>query len=268
METVDKTILSWDVGVHNLAYCILSYNKEAYRFPILKWEVIDLLDTSDGGENDDKCTYLMKNGDVCGKKAMFKSSNMMFCTRHSKVKDVVSNKEIGEIVAIKQPTKKEIQEKGSLINLGKSMFKKLDERPFMLDVSTVIIENQPCMKNPKMKSVQMMLFSYFVLKGVMPIESHIDHIQLIAARNKLKVYKGPEIKSDKKTVYARTKDLGIKYCTSMIDDDPENSEFLKTHKKKDDLCDAYLQGAFYFVNMIDPVISKKDKAKIKVDAKK
>lgn len=240
------SILSWDVGVHNLAFCKLSYDKDNYKFPIDQWAVIDLLD-----EERHLCIHQLKSGKVCGKQGSYTcvlkendSDNeekvQYLCATHSKVKDA---KDLYDKIAlIKKPTKKEQSEKRSLINLGRSMYKKLDAMPELLEVDAVVIENQPCMKNPTMKSVQMMLFSYFLMKGV-------ENIQLISARNKLKVYKGEEMTSTKKTGYAKTKDLGIKYCEEMIKDDAENLKYLKTHKKKDDLCDAYLQGAFYLANM-------------------
>lgn len=262
------SILSWDVGVHNLAFCKLSYDKNNYKFPIDQWAVIDLLD-----EVKHLCIHQLKSGKVCGKQGSYtcvlketseendieenkndgdnapngdiqnnpvEEKVQYLCATHSKVKDA---KDLYDKIAlIKKPTKKEQSEKRSLINLGRSMYKKLDAMPELLEVEAVVIENQPCMKNPTMKSVQMMLFSYFLMKNV-------ENIQLISARNKLKVYKGEEMTSTKKTGYAKTKDLGIKYCEEMIKDDAENLKYLKTHKKKDDLCDAYLQGAFYLANM-------------------
>lgn len=36
-----------------------------------------------------------------------------------------------------------------------------------LNVEEIIIENQPVFKNPTMKSIQMLLYSYFVMNGLM-----------------------------------------------------------------------------------------------------
>ena len=38
-------ILSWDVGIINLSYCILDYNKETNEKKILKLGIINLIDT-------------------------------------------------------------------------------------------------------------------------------------------------------------------------------------------------------------------------------
>ena len=39
---------------------------------------------------------------------------------------------------------------------------KLNQIPELLEVDYVFIENQPVLKNPQMKSIQMILYSYFL----------------------------------------------------------------------------------------------------------
>lgn len=69
---------------------------------------------------------------------------------------------------------------------AKKMFSKLDERPELLQVDLVKIENQPCLKNPIMKSIGVMLFSYYVLKN-MQHNLNIE-IKYVSAASKLKVH--------------------------------------------------------------------------------
>ena len=68
-------ILSWDVGIKNLAYCIIS--KQLDKFLIEKWEKIDIVDS-------DKCVCagLMKSGKVCGKKATYCFNDIYYCKLH------------------------------------------------------------------------------------------------------------------------------------------------------------------------------------------
>ena len=54
---------------------------------------------------------------------------------------------------------------------------------------------------------------------------------MINARNKLKVYKGPEIKCDIKETYKRNKFLAIKYTDIMIRENDKIEE--KYHKLYD-----------------------------------
>ncbi len=37
-------VLSWDVGIINLAFCLIDYNKETKDFKILDWDIINLTD--------------------------------------------------------------------------------------------------------------------------------------------------------------------------------------------------------------------------------
>ena len=92
----------------------------------------------------------------------------------------------------------------------------------------------------------MIVYSYFVINGVCREDCSIKNVEMINARNKLKVYKGEPIKCDIKETYKRNKYLAIQYCGKMIND--EEKKFIDLYnnsKKKDDLSDSYLQGIYY-----------------------
>ena len=97
-----------------------------------------------------------------------------------------------------------------------------------------------------MKSIQMIIYTFFVMDGVMKEDSSIETIHMVNARNKLKVYKGPPVECNKKGKYAQNKYLSVVYTKEMIKE--EEDEFIKLFdesKKKDDLADAYLQGIYW-----------------------
>jgi hypothetical protein len=138
----------------------------------------------------------------------------------------------------------------------KKLIEKLDEIPELLQVDKIIIENQPSLKNPKMKTISSALYTYFLIRGIIDkniTNSKITNIHFISPSNKLKVNENNTImvlskvnQADKK--YKLTKSLGIKYCKQLIQND-ENAktifnEISKKHKI-DDMCDAMLQGAYY-----------------------
>ena len=50
-----------------------------------------------------------------------------------------------------------------------------------------------------------------------------------------------------KMTYKQGKDFAIRKCLTLIDD--IHKDFLKTHKKKDDLCDCYLQAYHYLTKI-------------------
>ena len=250
-------ILSWDVGIINLSYCILDYNKETNEKKILKWGIINLIDTPD----------------------MKKNMNLVF----------------------------------------ENIPRKLNENHFLLDVDYVVIENQPSLKNPKMKSIQMIVYSYFLMYGKIlnTNENKIQQIDFCNASNKLKVYKGPVISledlkrkkkktGEKQTIekflvnedktevvdeevgeevgevvgevveeevgeveiegsievikpikekkiklsYTEKKKMAVEHVKYFLKEynDDENLQFFMEHKKKDDLADSYLQGLFSIIN--------------------
>lgn len=59
-----STILSWDVGIKNLAYCVLQKNE--LKFKILDWGVINLVDDTQ------LCQCILRGGETCKSSAKFK----------------------------------------------------------------------------------------------------------------------------------------------------------------------------------------------------
>ena len=97
-----------------------------------------------------------------------------------------------------------------------------------------------------MKSIQMLVYSYFLVNGVCDINSTISNLEMINARNKLKVYTGPTIECKYKESYKRNKFLAVRYCEIMIKEEKEKFiELYNISKKKDDLSDSYLQGIYW-----------------------
>lgn len=208
-------ILSWDIGILNLSYCILEKNEEN-QIKIIGWDIVNLVDNEE----------------------MKKNRTLIF----------------------------------------ENIPRKLHEIPELLNVDIVVIENQPCLKNPQMKSIQMILYSYFLILGKVignntENSTYIDKIDFCSASNKLKIYKGPEIilqekvrknkkineeskeieskeesKPKKSTMkYSDKKKLAIEHCKYFLQNqDIDYLDFFNNHKKKDDLADSYLQGLYYY----------------------
>ena len=187
-------LLSFDIGIKNLAYCILNYNTEDNSdITIIKWNIIPLLD------KNEKCKGF------------------------------------------------------PLDELTKRMYEHLNKEFYSYDIDIVLLENQPVLKNPVMKSVQMILFSYFQYQKIM-LNRKIKLIKFINAGNKLKVGRNfneinynAEINAIK-SKYTRNKKFAILYTDKILIDrlkDSKNNEYFNKHKKKDDLADAFLQAIYY-----------------------
>ena len=220
-------LLSFDVGIKNLAYCVIDDENDT----IEDWGILNI-------SVDPVCDHIMKGLKQCDKSAKVTVGQTKLCASHMKLK-----------CHRDKPFKKIPKTKNAIFEIGKQIIKCLDDKPYFLETNVVLIENQPALKNPTMKSVQMMVYTYFLVKGVSSPGSPINELEMINARNKLKAYTGPVVPCEIKDRYKRTKFLGIQYCTSMIQENEFIDDKFKTLfqecKKKDDLADAYLQGMYW-----------------------
>ena len=217
-------ILSFDVGIKNLSFCLLNDDI------IEDWGILNIC-------TDDICDHCSKDGKHCDKSAKFVDKDgFKVCPGHSKLKSYSDKK-----------FKKVSKKNNPMLDQGKCIVENLQKKDNFLDVDLVVIENQPALKNPTMKSIQMMIYSYFLINGVCNISSKIENMEMINASNKLKAYKGPVIPCIIKDKYKKTKFLGIEYCKHMINESEQEKKFIDlfvNSKKKDDLADAYLQGVY------------------------
>jgi len=228
--------IGWDIGIKNLAYCIIEKQPDKCEC-IKELEIINLIDPP----KIYNCSCINKNKNNCKGKATYiskENESITYCNKHYKL---LSDKEKKTVKCIKSPKK---CNKYSLEELGLRLFKQLDNNPNFIKCDNIVIENQPVLKNPTMKSIQIMLYSYFLIKN-----KNIKIIKLLNASNKLKVYKGnipdeeKEYLSKIKDKYKRNKMTAILH-TKLMMDDTEKLDYFNSHKKKDDLADAYLMTKY------------------------
>ena len=210
-------VLSIDVGIKNLAFCLFDKSPTAQQFKITKWDIINISEQEDNA----KCCFVEKNV-VCNKPAKFKKDDTCYCLKHSKKqtlqiptaeqKPSFINKqkiqklyEIAEAHNIKYEAKikkidlinlindyiknnyfQSIESKHAadvdLFNIGiniKTKFNKLFEGEENIDY--VIIENQISPIATRMKTIQGMIVQYFIMSNI-----NVKHIEFISAANKLK----------------------------------------------------------------------------------
>lgn len=262
-------ILSWDVGIKNLAYCLFT-KTDVIR--IEEWGVLNLNDppitcnyvckSKECGKNaiarnndacyckahrkhhipnnpiitnptQSQCEYMINGNRLCGKKSTSNLNGVNYCSVHFKS----SQKSFAKSCQLIPIANKALSVDQLVLRLQTA----LEQYPQFLQVDTVLIENQPSLTNPIMKTVSVVLYSYFNLRAfVDDRQSTIQQIKFISPSNKLKISTQPEIKS-----YQMNKKLSVQYCRALIADDPDKLQLLQNHKKKDDLCDAFLQGFYY-----------------------
>lgn len=135
-----------------------------------------------------------------------------------------------------------------------SLRKYLDERPWLLHATTILIEKQPN-KNKKMVSVQHFLNAYFLIKC--PVSTTI----IYDAKHKVTDCVGAG-----REMYKKRKNAAIERCWEFLNEDGAvNRHWLlmfQDSKKKDDLADTVLMG-LSFIRRVEPrkaAASKKKKS--------
>ena len=181
-------ILSFDVGIKNLSFCLLndSIIEDWGILNICTDDVCDHKNAKTGQRCDKSVKYVCKGG------GFSPISEFKVCSGHKKLKQYSDKK-------FKCQSKK----KNPMLDQGKRIVETLQKKDIFLQVDLVVIENQPALKNPTMKSIQMILYSYFLIQGVSNNESSIESIEMINARNKLKAYTGPIVECNIKDKYKR-----------------------------------------------------------------
>jgi len=295
-----KKICAFDIGIKNLSYCILDVNemniirwelihlqtqtptctykingnetcgkeskmkhkinieyfctKHAKLYTKLKTQELENIIKKLKLNEKNKCEIVDKT--KCHKNCTTEINMKKYCEVHGKkiCNEIIKNDKLINV-------KKVSCMKESLSNLGEKMYDALDKRPEILQVDKIVIENQPSQKNPTMKSISILLLSYFIMKKY-------KNVDFIAPSGKLKVNEkltkeilGISNKNDK---YAVTKELGIKYTEKIIQTFKNSEifcEILKKEKKQDDLCDAFLHAYYHSIGsalkLIDDDFSKK-----------
>lgn len=275
-------LLSIDIGIKNLSFCLFNYENSSHHneTKILKWDNIDLSEQTESKciEIDknglcDKPAKFTKDGKCY---CLKHSKKQTFLQPKSDLKPSYLNKqkiqcllEIANKYKIKyenppkkaqilslltefatnncfQPIVKTNASKIDLVTIGRNIQHKFDEilDEHILDITTLIIENQIGPLANKMKTIQGMISQYFIMKN-----NNIQ-IEFISASNKLKDYtpKNKDNGKNEKLDYKQRKHLGIQTCLEMVTIDHRFKEwetFFNKHSKKDDLSDCFLQGMWF-----------------------
>ena len=246
-------LVSFDVGLRNLAVCVMEGTSRS-DVRIVHWEVIDILGEQ-SGLNNPRCFKCSTNATWT-----HVSSAQMACTRHKPkqgkcpTKKALTSKTPEELQTLLEkfglvcPTKKKTDIvtmvylhyrqniwrravksafDGSVIDLCPSIIQSLDGRADVWrGADLVAFENQP---DRRMFAVQGMMNMYFCCRGYKCSGVSATHklSNIITIDDRVDSYKG-------------RKKTGIVHAEALVP--AEWVQHMLKHPKKDDLCDAYLQG--------------------------
>ena len=254
------TTLAFDIGIRNLAWCLVK--KGETKHTILGWQNYDLL----RGEGNEVGVQKVTCSE-CSAKAAYTKGGTLFCARHAasplrdlsgvllkklpslpEMKKILLAKGIVGGVAKKAVAEEKLATFYSLPIVKVKVKKALDTeltvlhdaiRKFITDHLTlfrqadkILLENQPVLKNPTMKSVQILLFA--TLRDLLPGPPKLF---LVHASKKVQGAATGDAgyKDRKKGSEERVrKDLADK-----IDQPQAWKELFENHTKKNDLADAF-----------------------------
>ena len=273
-------LLSIDVGMKNLAYCLFeikdnSDNKDIV-WSILKWDVVDIT-------NEEKriCEGFDKSK-KCNNPAKYFKKDMFYCKKHAKKNDfiipnpTIDKKKIKKMklsnlyefadtnnIDYNKPITKHILldliikfmddtyfdvvtpikcDDLDLITLGRNLKKSFDVNFScdFLDLTHVIIENQISPIANRMKTLQGMICQYFIMKTN-------SYIEFVSSSNKLKNV------NNKNSSYSERKKLSVSETVNTLENKMYTNwiDLFKSHKKKDDLADSFLQGIWFLQNKLN-----------------
>jgi hypothetical protein len=246
-------LISFDVGLRNLAYCVLEGTSRA-DVTIVDWNIIDVLgeQAGVGAVRCFKCTAAARYEHA--------SQGTFACSKHTpKKKAVVTKKALtakpiadlrselascgltttattkAEFVKLlynhaKQNTWKKCissSTTGSVMEMSPAIMKSLDSRmASWTGADAVCIENQP---ERRMYAVQAMLQMYFTMRGIKSSGVSATHklSNLVTVDDVVGSYKG-------------RKKTGIAHAYALVP--AANQAHFAKHPKKDDLADSFLQG--------------------------
>jgi hypothetical protein len=294
-------LLSWDVGIINLSYCLIEYDS-LKNWNIIDWDIINLTNRDKikcfqcganpslmqqiiGQNTIYTCKTHAKNINTniasfdnycikvnCGESCQFESKKKCdkmikytftkgdeiyyYCNNHAKSE----YKKLQKSLELK-PYKRKAVRDINLDELRLKLIRTLDEKPLLLTANQVLIENQPTLKNPRMKAISSTLYDFYLIRGIVDkdiTKSKIDLVKYMCPSNKLKLandgdtQKLVKLKGQEAKTYKLTKALGIKYCIELISSDKDIKEkwldHFNSYKKKDDMADSFLQGIYYVYN--------------------
>ncbi len=262
------SVLAFDIGIRNLAFCVMRKQTDSSGVVVLGWDNYDLL----AGQSALTASESAVSCVSCSSKATYETRGGNYCVRHCPLdrpafRDLSGNlvkklpgardlqaflkakgvqrvpkskgdllTKISELYALpilKQKKKKAVDTELTVLHDGIRRFVQKNKELFH-GCQTILLENQPVLKNPTMKSVQILLFA--TLRDMLqpnPPVLKLVHAKVKVASNLV----GDEGYAERK---AGSVERVEKYLQSQKVERAQSwRNHLASYTKKNDLTDAF-----------------------------
>ena len=308
-------VISIDVGIKNLAYCILEQNNDIYN--VIQWDVINLCGEAPlcncslkpkvkKGKKVSVDTNQNNIITICNKKATYRkvinNNTLYYCQVHAKQseyllpdnsvkkfkswkRDVLISYAASQNIAL--PINVTITKDILIKHIGDYLENKLLERISSVSANEmtliqmgiklvaefdrvlghkvlghlndmalldhIIIENQISPIANRMKTLQGMIAQYFIMRDKPTISfiSSANKLKMFAKEKTIDVSENKETDKNKNSYDERKKE-GVRIVKELLEENKIISnnainwlDHFSLHKKKDDLADSFLQGAWF-----------------------
>lgn len=250
-------LVSFDVGLRNLAFCVIEGTTRS-NLKITHWDLIDVMAES-AGHDSPKCHK-------CKKPANWIRENVYSCGRHKgsdelkpltktelNKRPIESMRALCRAAGLRGTTKKELVDEYyvylksktwikcvkstkqvSVVDLAEPIAQCLEtRRDIWRNADLIAFEQQP---DKRMLCVQGMMHMWFVSAGFRCKGVSATHklTNIVTVEDSTKTYKG-------------RKKTGIVHAQQLVPERWKN--YMMSHPKKDDLADCFLQGLWVLENM-------------------
>jgi len=265
------SVLAFDIGIRNLAWCVLEKRTDCSGVRVLGWDNYDLL----AGQSAATASESAATCASCSSKATYETRGGVYCVRHCPLdrpafRDLSGNlvkklpaakdlkavlvakgvqkvpkskgdllKKLSELYALpilKQKKKKAVDTELTVLHDGIRRFVSQNKDLFS-KCSTILLENQPVLKNPTMKSVQILLFA--TLRDILQpdLSKAPPQLKLVHAKVKVAATTGDEGYADRKA--GSEKRITEFLQTTKVERAQHWRNHLANYTKKNDLTDAF-----------------------------
>lgn len=258
-SSIQRCILSIDVGVKNLAICVLT--QSATSTNIVLWNLYNVTDevkvkkkpVKKTDDSTGPCQNIIKRTNKpCGKTGVLNSRGRAYCGTHDPTRkhtpDDTQNWCFSMLKTLPNITNDIIASLKSCVKTAGTPTSDNSTTDNSTSYDDIISRLEVIIEQQAMDNKKILLQSHIIFGHFVKLFNNTVPVRFTPAYNKLLVYQGPEIQCTLKTPYARRKFYAKKHTEYFLKNESPLTAWLpffeSCKSKQDDISDAFLQGLY------------------------